>query len=194
LIGEVRALMGRWQRKVALMVARGIVQYVEDEHGLQQINLLVTAGDLWSEVQRFQEYGFTSSPLPGAEAIVCAIGGLRSFGAIVATDDRRYRLQTLPKGGVALYDAHGSTVVLDNAGDITATGTGIITATAPTVVVNASVKVHMATPLLEVTGDIIDNVGTNAHTMANTRTIFNGHFHGGVQAGAANTNTPNQTM
>jgi phage baseplate assembly protein V len=194
MIEDVRLLIARWQRKIAMMLMRGVVQYVDDAHGLQQMNLIVAAGDLWTGAQRFQEYGFTSTPLPGAEVVIGSIGGLRSFGVVVAVDDRRYRLQTLPAGGVALYDAHGSSVLLDNAGNITATGAGTITATAPNVVINASTKVQMNTPLLSVSGDIIDNSATNTRTMAGMRTQYNEHDHGNVLNGTGVTSTPTPTM
>lgn len=44
------------------------------------------------------------------------------------------------------------------------------------------------------TGDMLDNSETNTHTIANMRTIYNSHVHGGVLAGGANTQTTNQTQ
>jgi hypothetical protein len=55
----------------------------------------------------------------------------------------------------------------------------------------------MVTPLLEVTGDIIDNAATNPHTMAQMRSIYNTHTHPvpNVQLGGPGTATsaPSET-
>jgi hypothetical protein len=45
---------------------------------------------------------------------------------------------------------------------------------------------------------MLDNSGTNAHTAANSRAVYNGHHHPvpGVQGGGdtVNSNTPNQPL
>lgn len=165
MIDEVRKLIARWQHKIAIMIARGIIQYVDDGHGIQQVNLVVQLGNAWPAVQRFQEYGFTSVPEPGAEATVCAIGGNRSFGIIVATDDRRYRPQGLSAGDSALYDSRGQIVHLTPTG-IVITGAGNINIT--------------GAPQVTVTGGDVIADGISLKT----------HVHSGVTAGAANTGAP----
>jgi phage baseplate assembly protein V len=167
-------------RKAALGVARAVLTLIEDAHALQLLQAQSDMGDVWNGIQRFQEYGFTSVPLPGAEAIIVCLHGLRSNGVAIATDDRRYRIQNLPGGAVAIYDAAGTTWVLNNDGTATVT---------------APVKIHYVTPRLEVTGDIIDQVGSgNAHTVAEMRAIYNAHYHGGVQPGGGNSAIPGAAM
>jgi phage baseplate assembly protein V len=191
-IDELQKAFARWQRKIVLMVARGVIELVDDGEGVQKLQLTVNAGALWDGVQRFQEFGFTSTPLPGAEVTVVSIAGLRSHGIVVAVEDRRYRLAGVPGGGVALYDASGATIVLSNDGKITLT--------APEVTIAAATKVHMDTPLLEVTGDIkaagniVDTSGSNARSMAGMRTIYDEHTHANVQNGPGITAGPDPVM
>lgn len=116
MIAEFRQLGARMQRKVSMIVARAILTLIDDAHGLQLVQALAHGGDVWDRLQRFQEYGFTSSPLPGAEAIVVSMAGLRGAGIVIATDDRRYRLQVLKNGDAALYDYRGQFVWLRSGG------------------------------------------------------------------------------
>lgn len=97
-------------RRMRLMVARAVVAVVND--GLPIQGLQITAlSDEPLNAQRVQEYGFTSHPPGGAEAVVLQVGGNRSHMVVIATDDRRYRLKLEP-GEVALYDSQGQKVVL----------------------------------------------------------------------------------
>ena len=77
--------------------------------------------------------------------------------------------------------------------DINAVSPSAITATAPVVTVNASSEMIFNTPLLKVSGDIVDNYGSNTRTMAGMRTVYNIHTHGNVQNGPSNTSTPSIT-
>lgn len=86
-----------------LMVARGVVQLIADDKGLQNIQVTLLADEIRDNVERFQNYGFTSVPLPGAEAAVIFVGGNRSHGLAISIDDRRYRLKNLGNGEVAIY-------------------------------------------------------------------------------------------
>ena len=99
-----------------LMVARGVLQRADDAAGIQSIQLSATADELIEGAERFQDYGFTSVPLPGAEAAVVFPGGLRSHGLVVAVGDRRYRLKGLRAGEVAVYDDQGQQLVLGRDG------------------------------------------------------------------------------
>lgn len=127
-------------RGLRLLVGRGIVRLVDDALGLQTVQVELLAGELLT-LERFQDYGFTSVPLPGAEAITAAVGGRRGKSVVVRIDDRRYRVK-LEKGEVALYTHDGSLIALRSGGVIE---------------IIAANKVKSASPLWEHTGDFLLN-------------------------------------
>lgn len=79
-----------------------------------------------------------------------------------------------------------------NSSGITITSPVNVTVNAPTAIVNSSTSVTMNTPLLKVSGNIIDNYATNTRTMAGMRTQYNSHTHTDPQGG--NTGSPSNTM
>jgi phage baseplate assembly protein V len=94
------------------------VRLVADSGGLQVLQLGVLDGETRDGVERVQQYGFTSVPLSGAEAVVLFVGGRRDHGLVVAVDDRRYRLRDLAPGEVALYASAGQRMHLKADGSI----------------------------------------------------------------------------
>ena len=112
----IEKLMAPIKRRVMLMIGRAIVQVIDDETKLQGLQVSVLKGEAMDGVERFQNYGITSHPHPGAEAILLALGGNRSHSVIIAVDDRRYRLKALAQGEVALYDDLGQVVHIKRSG------------------------------------------------------------------------------
>lgn len=184
-------LLGPLRRSINLMVGRAVVSLVNDALKMQGVQVALLADEVRDNVERFQEYGFTSHPKPGAEAVVVAVGGSRNQLVVIACDDRRYRLAGLAEGEVALYTDEGDKIVLKRGNVIEVT---------------AATKVQLTTPLLEVAGDIeatghihaageiLDLSGTNARTVSGMRDQYNLHTHGGVQPGAGNTGAANPGM
>ena len=144
MIDDLARLLAPLKNRVLNMVARGVVARVDDAKKMQELEIEVLEGESHDEVERFQNYGFTSVPEAGAELAVVFAGGTRDHGLVVAVDDRRYRLKGLEAGEVAVYDKTGSKVVLKSNGDIELTP--------------SSGKVKL-TGDLEVTGDV-DSSGT----------------------------------
>ena len=83
LFEEIRAMMRPLAMRVANTVARGVVQLVDDTTGLQFLQLGVLATEDVDECERFQEYGITSVPLEGAEAVVLFPDGDRTRPLVV---------------------------------------------------------------------------------------------------------------
>lgn len=63
-------------------------------------------------IELFQQYGFTSHPLPGTMGIVLPLGGVSSHSIVIATEHGAYRLKSLQPGEVALYTDEGAKIVL----------------------------------------------------------------------------------
>lgn len=120
-------------RRVASSVARAIVRRVVDATAWQEVQLEITRGDV-DDYERVQDYGITSHPHPGAEAIVVEVGGSADHLVAIRVDDRRYRVRALAEGEVCLYDDLGQEVRL--------TRTGIVVS-APLVKVGTSGGSHV---------------------------------------------------
>lgn len=104
--------LGPMRRRIQGMVARGVVEMVDDTAQVQTLQLSVLADETHEGVERFQNYGFSSVPFGEAEATVVYIGGLRSHGIVLAVEDRRYRMKGGEDGEVVVYDDLGQAVHL----------------------------------------------------------------------------------
>src|SRR3989339_826236 len=98
------------RRRVQLMIGRAVIAAVGDGSACQTLQVTALSGEVLDGVERIQEYGFTSHPHQGAEAVLLAVGGNRSHGLVVVAGDRRYRLTGLAAGEVALHDDQGQVV------------------------------------------------------------------------------------
>lgn len=99
-------------RRVAMTTTRGRMALVDDKKKLQQVQVELLADETKDNVERFQQYGFTSVPLEGAEVLCVFLGGGRDHGVVLSIDDRRHRLTELQAGDVALYTDEGTRIVL----------------------------------------------------------------------------------
>lgn len=170
-------------RRIMLLFSRGVVTLVDDGPGLQTVQVNLLKGETRDGLERFQEYGLTSVPHDGAEAVAAFVGGNRDHGVILAVADRRYRLRGLKAGQVALYDSSGTVILLGADG---------------TVKVTAAVKVTVVCPLvriegdLEVTGEVKDRADADGTSVEFIRNRFNQHRH--AESGGGNTGGPDPEM
>lgn len=116
----IQALIDRALRPVrtrlTLLVGRAVLRAVADGPRMQVVQLTALDGETLDGVERWQDYGFTSHPRPGAEAVVLSLCGNRDHAVAIRVDDRRYRLTGLAEGEVALYDDLGQRVHLTRTG------------------------------------------------------------------------------
>lgn len=182
---EVSRLLVPIVRRIRLMAARAVVTVINDALKMQAVQVKLLDGEVRDNVERFQNYGFTSVPFSGAEGVYLSIGGDRDHGVVICVDDRRYRLKSLQPGETALYDDQGQKVHLTRNGIVVdAAGKTVTVQNAITVTIKASTKVRMETPLLEVTGEIKDNCDATGKTMSGMRDIYNSHIHTDPQGGS----------
>lgn len=100
---ELFKAMAPLARRIRLMAARAILTLIDDATKMQGLQVKLLDGEVCNNVDRVQNYGFTSVPLPGAEGIYLALGGSRDHGVVIVADDRRYRIKGLQGGEVAIY-------------------------------------------------------------------------------------------
>lgn len=169
-IPRLERLIERLYTRIMSNVAQCIITIVNDAGGIQTAQLNLGAQRIKDATPRMQEYGFTSNPPPGSFAIAEFVGGDISNGVIIATDNFQFRPTGLAPGEAKMYDNLGKFIYL-SAGGIVIEAGGM-----PVQLLNAG-TVTMNTPLLRVTGDIIDNYSTQTHTMAAMREIYDTHTH-----------------
>lgn len=174
-------------RRMLLVVGRGRITTGNDSGLVQMQQVQLGASETRDNTPRVAEYGYTSMPLPGCHAVVIFVGGDRSNGVIVATNDQNHRLKNLLPGEVAIYDDQGQSVYLTRAG-IVVNGGGL-----PLLIHNTP-QITADTPLLCTTGDVLDNCNTNTVTVAQMRQIYDSHTHNEHNIAGGPTDPPNQGM
>ena len=148
--------------RLRMLVNRAIITLVNDTTRIQLMQIELMQDEIKDNVERVQNYGLTSNPVTGCEAVVVFPSGNRDHGLIVAVDDSRYRLKDLPEGGVALYDYDNNYVKL--------TKTNGIEIEAP----NQNVTIKAS-------GDIeIGNANLKKLVTEEVNSLFNAHVHSGI--------------
>jgi len=118
MLDQFSRLLRPLQTRIANSIARAVVQLVDDGKKLQLVQLGVLAGEDVDDAERFQNYGFSSVPLAGAEAVVLFPGGDRAHPLLLAVDDRRHRPTGSQPGEVTVYHHTGAKIHFQDDGDI----------------------------------------------------------------------------
>lgn len=130
MIETIRKLMAPLNVRIVNMLARAVVSTIDDSQQAQLLKLAILDGETRDEIERLQNYGFTSHPKSGAEAFVAFVGGRRDHGVALVVEDRRYRIVNLESGEVAVYDHTGSKILLRQNGNIELTpSSGVVSLT-----------------------------------------------------------------
>ena len=183
------------------VLARCTVALVDAARKLQTLQLRVTAREVRDGIEHLEPYGFTSNPHPGAEGVLLFAGGDRSHGVVVCVADRRFRLQGLQSGEVALLTDEGDQLHFKRG--------RVIEIQTLTLRVKADTETIFDTPLVRFTGDTLtqgdagiagalDVVGamTGGDTLTTAGDQIAGgvstmkHPHSGVARGNAMTDPP----
>lgn len=180
-----------WRRAWNLL-SGGVITAVDDRGSVQTAQLALNCYETRDQTPVLQLFGLSANPPLQTDAVLLFFGGDRSNGVVVATNNQASRPTGQAAGETTLYNAHGMSIYLSAAGIIVNAGNQPVTVNnATTITVNASGDMIFNTPLLKVSGDIIDNYDTNAHTMAGMRQIYDGHTHQvpNVQSGSSSPTT-----
>ncbi|NWD73272.1 phage baseplate assembly protein [Pseudomonas gingeri] len=159
------------------LLARGTVVLANSANKLQSLQMRLTAGEVNDDMEHFEPYGFTSNPLAGAEGIATFLGGDRSHAIVLVVADRRYRLQNLAPGEIALYTDEGDKIHFQR-GRIIDIETGTLN-------IRATTAVNIDSPNLTQTGKIVSQGDQIAGGISQMK-----HVHGGIQPGNGQTGAP----
>ena len=93
---------------LSTIISRCTVALASAAGKLQSLQIRMLADEVKDNVEHLEPYGFTSCPHAGAEGVAVFPGGDRSHGVVVVIADRRFRLQGLKPGEVAIYTDEGA--------------------------------------------------------------------------------------
>ncbi|KMW74990.1 phage baseplate protein [Photorhabdus luminescens subsp. luminescens] len=116
MINQINKLTASIQRRVRLLISRGVVNIVNDSLKQQNLQVSLLADEAADDVERFQNYGHSSVPPAGSEAIVLSVSGVRQHLVAIAVDNKNSRMGKLKAGDSALYHLEGHHVLLTENG------------------------------------------------------------------------------
>jgi phage baseplate assembly protein V len=183
--------------RMRMLVGRGRITASKDDGNVQLHQVKLGAMETGDDRPRIAEFGFSSMPPVGSDVVMMFMSGDRTAGLIIGTAHQASRPRNLKAGETKIYSVDGKFIYI--AGDhieVQANGQPVTVNGASTVTINASTAIVCNTPVLKVSGDIIDNYTSQSRTMQQMRQVFNTHTHPvpGVQTGSSTvtTNAPSQ--
>lgn len=169
-IRDVQKLLAPLQRRLRLIADRAIVTLVNDALQRQNLQLKVLADEGADDVERFQNYGHTSVPPDGSEAIVLGLGGARAGLVAIAVEHKGFRPKGLEEGDSCLYHLEGHNLTLGK--------DGLAALSAKSVITTATEQTLTISPENEILGalHVTLNITTDADVIINGKS-FLGHTH-----------------
>lgn len=146
------------KRGLKLLVSRAVVSIVNDAYARQNLQIRLQTDEVADDVERFQNYGFSSVPFAG-EAVVVSVGGKRNHLVAVVVDDKGSRPTGLKAGDVVMYHSEGHQILFTENGEVILSCKKFTTKTEEVVFncknfsVNADL-VKFDTPQTQFTGDV----------------------------------------
>lgn len=168
----------RVYRRVMMAIGRGRITTLNDNGAVQTVQAVLGGAEVRDNLPRVGEYGLASVPPVGTDVIVVFVGGDRSNGVVIGTNNQSLRVKQLADGDTAIYDSRGHYVLLTKDGiTVEAKSQPITINNCTTLTLNGNLQVNGT---VTATGEGTFNGG---HTVS-------AHRHGGVTAGGAQTATP----
>lgn len=189
-IDSLKSVFAPTIRRSQLSTGRGSIEIVSDYQSIQECQLTILQDETLDDIERLQEYGFTSNPPSGSDAALIFVGSNRDHAIVVATDSREYRKKNLLPGEVAIYDKNGSEIYLKSTNEIEIKNTN-------NSIVLDSTKIELSVGLnkltidatgvkisvggvestIDATGLTSTSVSDSTGSMDTIRSIYNSHTH-----------------
>lgn len=98
------------KNRLMLMINRATVDIVDDSGSIQSQQVKVLAGETKSKVPSVHQFGFSSNPPPGSDAIMISVNGNRENSVIIGHENREFRFTNLEEGDSIQYNKEGKFV------------------------------------------------------------------------------------
>ncbi len=151
------------KKRIANLLLKGILENVNTSSAYQVCKVYLQRDEIQNNVERIQEYGFTSIPEDGAQVLLGCLNGDRNQSIVLCVGDSRYKV-TGSEGDVILHSKGNNKVHLKADGDI----------------------------LIEVQSGKNINLGAVGKQLINSlaKTLYNSHVHlGGTISGSTDVPT-----
>jgi phage baseplate assembly protein V len=104
-------------QQLRLIVTKALIDSVDDTTAIQLLKIRVLDSEVFSNIERVQNYGLTSNPPKDSEVVVLENGGSRDNLIAIVCDNSQSRINNLESGEVCLYSENGQKVHLNKFGD-----------------------------------------------------------------------------
>lgn len=102
-LNDFNRLIRPLKNKIFLLLGRALLHAVNNSEMTQKIQVVALNGEIITDIERFQEYGFETYPHEESEVAIMFLNGKRDHGIALCVHDRRYRPDDLSEGEVCLY-------------------------------------------------------------------------------------------
>lgn len=120
-IGQVADALRKLRFRVDAIVARAVIEYVDDALKTQRLQLTILEGEVEDDVEHLQPYGVSFTPPAGAECLALAPAGSRSNTVAICANMPGDRPRSAPPYAGGLYTKGAWRYYVDAEG-VTCTG------------------------------------------------------------------------
>lgn len=172
---------------------RGKITLINSTEPIQHMQVDGLAGETLQDLEHFQQFGFTSHPPVGSEAVIIPLGGATSHGIVVATQNGNYRIKNLKSGETAIYSSEGAKIVIKQ-GRIVEVDCDVFKVNCQQYQVNASSGSQFTTPTLETSAVFTAQGQINGNGGMAVQGGGGATFSGNVNQNGGNFNTTGDVM
>lgn len=98
------------KNRIFSMICKALLIGIDDTTDIQVCKVSLLKDEEKGDVERIGQFGFTSIPPKGSEAVVIFANGDRSKGIMIAVDSSRHRLKLGESGASAIYNQSGECI------------------------------------------------------------------------------------
>lgn len=203
---QLQRAMAPLMRRIRSLASRARLTRVDDSGLSQQVQITVLAGERLDQVVRLQNFGLSANPPAGSTALLVSIGGSRTH-CVVLGADHASRPRDLLSGESQQYNEWGDYVYLQESGETLVKGRSKVICDAPLthalgdVEIDGNLLVHgdiTGLGNIEIAGTgYVEGAFASATSvtdpdgdLAEMRSKYNSHRHGGVLPGIGTSGLP----